>query len=87
MNSMTEAIVTIATAIVGVAILSVLVSKNANTAVVLGAAGGAFSNALSAATGPVTGKSAAPINSAGGGALGGMFNLGSVTMPQMTNFA
>lgn len=61
MNSITETVVTIATAIVGVAILAVLVSKNSNTTGVLQAAGSAFSNALSVATAPVTGVSATPI--------------------------
>lgn len=84
MNTMTEAVVTIMTAIVGVAILSVLVSKNANTSGVISSAGSAFSNALSAATGPVTGQATAPVNTA---APGGMFNLGSVTMPSTTNFS
>lgn len=46
-------IVTIATAIVGVAILAVLVSRRANTANVIKAGGDAFSGALRAATGPV----------------------------------
>ncbi|MDE2102816.1 MAG: hypothetical protein KGL39_36565 [Patescibacteria group bacterium] len=55
MNNITEAIVTIATAIVGVAILSVLVSRNSQTPNVLSAAGNAFSTALGAATAPVTG--------------------------------
>jgi len=50
-----EKIVTIAVAIVGVATLAVLVSKNANTAGVLKAGGSAFAEALRAATGPVTG--------------------------------
>lgn len=55
MNSITETIVTIATAIVGVAILSVLVSRRSNTVGVIGAAGNAFSNALGVAAGPITG--------------------------------
>jgi hypothetical protein len=55
MNNITETIVTIATAIVGVAILAVLVSRNANTSAVIQAAGSAFSNALGVATAPVTG--------------------------------
>ena len=50
-------IVTVLLAIVGVAILAVLVSRNAQTANVLTAGGGAFSNILSAAEGPVTGNS------------------------------
>jgi uncharacterized membrane protein len=56
MSQATEAIVTILTAIVGVAILAVLVSKRSNTAGVLQAAGSAFSNALGVATQPVTGS-------------------------------
>jgi Flp pilus assembly pilin Flp len=44
-------------AIVGVAILAVIVSRNANTTGVLKAAGDAFSGALAAATGPVSGGS------------------------------
>lgn len=50
-----QPIVTIAVAIVGVAIIATLVSKKANTAGVIQAAGSAFSGALGAATGPVTG--------------------------------
>lgn len=50
-----ERIVTIAVAIIGVATLAVLVSKNANTAGVIKSAGGAFSQALATAVSPVTG--------------------------------
>lgn len=52
---MGEKLVTIGVAIVGVATLAVLVSRNANTAGVIRAGGSAFSEALRAATGPVTG--------------------------------
>lgn len=48
-------LVSIATAIVGVAIIAVLVSKNANTAGVLSAAGNAFGYDLGVAVSPVTG--------------------------------
>ena len=61
-----EPIATIAAGVIGVAIISVLVSKNAQTSQVLGAAGSAFSNVLSAATGPVTGATAAPVNNISG---------------------
>lgn len=61
MNDMVSAVVTIATAIVGVAILAVLVSQNAQTATVIGSAGQAFGGALAAAEAPVT----------GGGMMGG----------------
>lgn len=52
------AIVTIVTAIVGVAILSVFVSRNSNTAGVISAAGSALAQDLTAAVSPVTGSSA-----------------------------
>jgi len=55
MNNAVGAIVTIATAIVGVALLAVLVSKNAQTPQVLTSAGNAFSSAITAAVSPITG--------------------------------
>jgi len=55
MNDLTNAVVSIALAIVGVAFLAVLVSKNANTSGVIGSAGSAFSGALAAAEAPITG--------------------------------
>lgn len=48
-------IVSIATAITGVAILAVLVSKNSDTSNVIKSAGNAFSGALSVAVSPVVG--------------------------------
>lgn len=76
MGNAFEPIVTIATAIVGVAIIAILVSQKSNTAGVFAAAGGAFSNALSAAVSPVTGSSAAPnVNAGAGGGYG--FNVGA----------
>lgn len=48
-------ITTVLTAIVGVAILAVLVSKNAQTPAVVKSFGDAFSGSLRAATGPVMG--------------------------------
>jgi hypothetical protein len=54
MNGATETIVTIATALVGLAILAVLVSRNSNTSGVITAAGNAFTSALNVAVSPVT---------------------------------
>jgi hypothetical protein len=54
-NTFTEMIVTIATAIVGLAVVSVLVSKKSQTPAVIQASGSAFSNALGVAESPVTG--------------------------------
>lgn len=55
MNSLWSGIVTIAVAIIGVAIVAVIVSRNAQTPQVISSAGNAFAKALSAATGPVSG--------------------------------
>ena len=46
----------VALAIVGVAVIVVLVSKNANTSGVISASGSAFSQALATAISPVTGS-------------------------------
>lgn len=59
-------VTTIALAIVGVAVLAVLVSRNSNTAGVIGAGASGFSQALATAEGPVTGYVPAA------GAFGGM---------------
>lgn len=55
MSSGTESIVTIAVAIVGVAILAVLVGTKSRTAEVITSAGNAFTSALKVAVSPVTG--------------------------------
>lgn len=54
------ALVSVLMAVIGVAIIAVLVSSNAQTAAVLNAGGNAFSGVLGTALSPVT----------GGGALG-----------------
>ena len=53
MEGITEKVATIAIAIIGVATLAVLVSRNSNTSGVINAGGNAFVNALNAATAPV----------------------------------
>lgn len=78
MNGPLESVVTIAVAIVGVAILAVLVSQKSNTAGVLAAAGSAFANSLSAATAPVTGAATAPVNN-----IGGSNSFGSLALPAL----
>lgn len=66
MNNITESVVTIAVAIVGLASLAVLVSRNARTSEIIDSGGNAFSRALGVAVSPVTG---------GGGGFGnGGFN-------------
>ena len=49
------AVVTVITAIIGIAIVAVLVSKNAQTAGVLQAGGSALSGIINAAVSPVSG--------------------------------
>jgi hypothetical protein len=78
MNSGVEAVVTIATGIIGVAILAVLVSQKSNTTGVIQAFGSAFSNALGIAEAPVTGASYTPNLSYPGGSGGGGYGLGSL---------
>jgi len=56
MNQITSSIVTVLLAIVGVAILAVLVSKQSNTTAVIGAGASGFSNALGTALSPITGS-------------------------------
>ncbi len=55
MDDLVKSSTTILLAVVGIALLAVLVSRNSNTANVLSAGGNAFSNILKAATGPVSG--------------------------------
>lgn len=86
-----EPVVTIVAGIIGIALVAVLVSQKSNTAGVFAAAGGAFSNALSAAVSPITGNSAAPnvnagssqngfFSGAGGSLLGGFGNGGTLSL-------
>lgn len=55
MNDFVGPIVTVVTAIIGVAILAVLVSRNSNTAGVIKAGSQGFSGMLGTALSPVTG--------------------------------
>lgn len=55
MDRLTESVVTIAVAIIGLATLAVIVGRNARTSEVIGAAGQAFNSALGTAIGPVMG--------------------------------
>lgn len=68
MNQILNGVVVIITAIIGVAILSVLVSRNSNTAGVLTAGSQAFSGALGTALSPVTGS---------GGGFAGLGSMGA----------
>lgn len=80
MRELIEATVTIALAIVGVAFLAVLVSRNAQTPAVIQAAASGFGNSLDVAISPVTGKAVAPNLSYPGNSFGftgnSSFNFG-----------
>ena len=68
-ETLITSVVTVLMAIVGVAIIAVLVSKNANTSNVIGATGQAFSGSLATALSPVTGGGG--FNFGGGASYGG----------------
>ena len=72
MDEMIKAAVTIATAIIGLAILAVLVSSRGQTPAVIQSLGGAFSQSLTAAEAPVLGSS---------GAYGGYGHTFGETLP------
>ena len=55
-DQLISSVVTVLTAIIGVAIIAVLVSNKAQTGSVLTAGGNAFATDLEAATAPVTGS-------------------------------
>jgi hypothetical protein len=74
-DQLIASVVTVLTAIIGVAIIAVLVSKNANTTGVITAGGSAFSGALGTALSPVTG---------GGGF--GSFTGGGASLPSFGGF-
>jgi PRD1 phage membrane DNA delivery len=56
-DQLITSVTTVLTAIIGVAIIATLVSKNANTSQVLQSGGQAFSQSLGTALSPVTGSS------------------------------
>lgn len=60
MSPFFETVSTIALAIVGLGLVSVLVSRNAQTSQVIQSTGSAFSNALGVAEAPVTGAGYTP---------------------------
>ena len=62
MNKIGEQIAAIFAAVIGVAILAVIVSKNAQTAGVLQAGGSAFAAILNAAEAPVSGGGVSSVN-------------------------
>lgn len=57
MSSILESVTTIALAVVGLAIVAVIVSKKANTSNVIQSAASGFSNSIGVASAPVSGAS------------------------------
>lgn len=76
MNTFVEALVTIAVAIVGLAIIATLVSKNAQTPQVIQSAGTAFGSSLGVAESPVSGAKVTPNLSYPGSDMSGGFGFG-----------
>lgn len=72
-DKLITAFISIITAVIGVSVLSVILSPKAQTANVLGAASGGFAQILNAATAPITGGSSSS------GILGSLAGLGSLT--------
>jgi hypothetical protein len=70
-NELVTSVVTVLTAIIGVAIIAVLVSKQANTSGVIAAGGQAFNTALGTALSPVAGTG-------GGMGIGNSFNMSNM---------
>lgn len=67
-DQLITSVVTVLTAIIGVAIIAVLVSQKANTSGVITASGNAFTGALNAAISPITGSSGSALGLGFGGA-------------------
>lgn len=80
MNGIGREVGAVAMAIVGLAVLAVLVSRNANTSGVINSASSAYNTALATAMGPVTGYSpGAPAYASTGG-----FGLSGSVMPNLS---
>ena len=75
-DQLINSVVTVLTAIVGVAILAVLVSRNANTSGVISSAGNAFSQALGVAVSPVSGAAGGMNFGSSAYGLGSGYGLG-----------
>ena len=73
-NNFMGQLVVVLTGIIGVALVAVLVSRNAQTPAVINSAGNALTNFLGTAVSPVTGGASGGT----GGRFGGGINLGSL---------
>lgn len=71
-DHLVTSVVTVLTAIIGVAIIAVLVSRNSQTAQVAAAGGNAFSQVLGTALSPVTRSGISGLGFTGGGVTIGL---------------
>ena len=72
-NSLVEGVITIALAIIGLAIISVILSKQSNTAGVLQAGASGLGNDIAVAESPVSGASVSPNLSYSSNQFGNLF--------------
>jgi PRD1 phage membrane DNA delivery len=79
-DELIRSLTAILTAIVGLAVLAVIVSNQANTTNVIQASASGFSNALATAEAPVTGASANPVLSYPAGASNMFSGLSSLSL-------
>lgn len=84
MDRFGDQIVAVLTAIVGVAILSVILSRNSNTAGVISSAARGFSEALSTAVSPITGNTSLSIGPLGGFSGSGYNGIGGGGFPSFS---
>lgn len=73
MNTLTEAGVTIALAVISLAMVSAIISRKANTSGVVQSISSGLANNIAVATAPVTGAGITPELSYGGGSFGSSF--------------
>lgn len=74
MSGITEAVLTIVTAIIGVAVLALLISPKARTSEVIQAGASGVVNMLATAQSPVTGNNASIVSAYPSGGYGGYNN-------------
>lgn len=85
MGHVGEQIAAIFTAIIGVAILAVIFSKNANTAGVIASASQGFSQALGTAVSPITGGNSFGPSTGFAGSMNG-YGIPQLAGPSYTGF-
>lgn len=76
MSQIGPAFVAVVTGVIGLAIVAVIVSQNAQTSSVISSGGGALAGIISAAVAPVSGSSSNAFGSVATGALGSMIGTG-----------